>query len=226
MMIDNYFENLIVYQQNTVILGMQGSGKTTLAQDVLDVLPHVPRLIISPQKTKENYGGYGTPIDKISEIQNDTAMLWTGDFSKPTFELICKTLMARTANIMLLVDDVHEFCEKQKMPPQFGKLILSGRNRGIFGLYLSPFPQRVHNDILSAPHIISFKMALRSQIDWLENNAFGNDAELLLPKSLRNERKEILLDCDVDVLPKHSYMYRFDEQTENKLYIGDKQEDG
>ena len=218
-MLESYFENLILYQQNTVFLGMQGVGKTTLVRDALDRIPHVPRLIISPQKPLENYAGYGTPIDKISEIQKG-AMIWNGDFSRSTFELICKTLMSRMADILLIVDDVHEYCEKQKMPPQFGKLILSGRNRGIFGMYLSPFPQMVHSNILSAPHIFSFKMSLRTQIKWLEENAFGNDAELLLPKSLRNPKKEILLDCDLDVLPKHSYLYRFDEDSENQLFLG------
>ena len=222
-MIESYFENLTLYQQNTVILGMQGSGKTTEIKKILDRIPHVPRLIISPQKPLENYAGYGEPITKISEIENNTAMIWNGDFSKSTIELVDKMMMARIADMLIIKDDVHEFCEKQKMPPQFSKLILSGRNRGIFGLYASPFPQKVHNDILSAPHIISFKMALRSQIDWLEENAFGNDAELLLPSSLRNERKEILLDCDLPVLPKHSYIYRFDEDDENQLYLGTEQ---
>ncbi len=212
--------NWTVYQQNIHFLGMQGSGKTTLCKKILDTIPHVPRLIISPQKPLENYGGYGTAIDRISEIQKG-AMIWTGDFSKSTFERICNTLMARCSDIVLVVDDVHEFCAKQKMPPQFNTLIQSGRNRGICGMYLSPSANLVNNYILqSCQHIFAFKMKLHAQIEWLEKNYFGNDAEILIPKDLRNAKKQINLDYDCDVLPKYSYLYRFDEDAHNQLYVG------
>lgn len=212
--------NWTVYQQNIHFLGMQGSGKTTLAKKILDTIPHVPRLIISPQKPLDNYGGYGTAIDKISDIQRG-AMIWTGDFSQSTFERICSTLMARMSDMVLVVDDVHEFCTKQKMPKQFNTLIQSGRNRGICGMYLSPSANLVNNYILqSCQHIFAFRMKLHAQIEWLEKNYFGNDAEILIPKDLRNHKKPITLGYDCDVLPKYSYLYRFDEDANNQLFIG------
>lgn len=213
--------NWVVYQQNISFLGMQGSGKTTLAKKILDTIPSVPRLIISPQKPLENYGGYGTPIDKISDIQKG-AMIWTGDFSQNTFERICNTLMARCSDMVLLVDDVHEFCSKQKMPSNFNTLIQSGRNRGICGMYLSPSANLVNNYILqSCQHIFAFKMKLHSQIEWLEKNYFGNDAEILIAKDLRNPKKIMHLDYDCDVLPKYSFLYRDDSDSQNQLYVGD-----
>jgi len=212
--------NWTVYQQNMMFLGMQGSGKTTLAKSILDTVPHVNRLIISPQIPTENYGGYGTPINKISDIQ-EGAMIWTGDFSVPTFERICATLMARMTNMVLLVDDVHEFCTNQKMPKNFNTLIQSGRNRGICGMYLSPSANLVNNYILqSCQHIFAFRMKLHAQIEWLEKNYFGFDAELLIPKDLRNPRKPINPDFECDVLPAYSYLYRYDQETDNQLFIG------
>jgi hypothetical protein len=111
------------------------------------------------------------------------------------------------SDIVLLVDDVHEFCSKQKMPSNFNTLIQSGRNRGICGMYLSPSANLVNNYILqSCQHIFAFKMKLHSQIEWLEKNYFGNDPEILIAKDLRNPKKPIHLDYSCDVLPKYSFL--------------------
>ena len=214
--------NWTVFQENIGILGIQGSGKTTRCRNILDSIHNTPRLIISPQKPEINYAGYGTPINKVSEIEDGKAMLWIGDTSKSTFESICKIVMARCSNMVIVVDDVQEFCTKQKMNPNFNRMIQSGRNRGICGIYLSPSPNLVHNYILqSCQHILSFRMTLESQIEWLEKNFYGNDAQILLPADRRNPKKPTTIDCQYDILPKYSFLYRFYEDTETSLFIGE-----
>ena len=208
--------NWTVYQQNIAILGMQGGGKTTHAKKILDSIPNSPRLIVSPQNPQEHYGAYAEPISKVSDIENDSAMLWTGDFSKPTFERICQKLMATCSNLVLVVDDVHEFCTKQKMPDHFNRLIQSGRNRGICGVYISPAPNLVHNYILqSCHHVFAFAMNLQSQIEWLEKNYFGVDAQILIPQDKRSKQPSI-----TDDFPKYSFLYRYHANTQNHIGHG------
>ena len=208
-----------VYQENIAILGMQGSGKTTHAKKLLDSIFNIPRLIISPQNTMGNYGNYGMPISSISEIENGKAMLWTGDFGKSTIERIANTIMARCSNMVIVIDDIHEYCSKQKMPDNLNRLIQSGRNRGICGIYISPSANLVNNYILqSCQHIFSFKMTLESQIEWLEKNYFGVDAQLLLPKDRR--QRQPIIQSEFEVLPKFSYLYRYHTDTQNQLFIG------
>lgn len=81
-MLESYFENLTLYQQNTVILGMQGSGKTTLVKDILDRIPHVPRLIISPQNRMRiivvgHTGNFEFPVESDKIVTSGEALKGT-----------------------------------------------------------------------------------------------------------------------------------------------------
>lgn len=216
-----------VFQENIGLLGMQGTGKTTNCTNRLDEIPDVPRLIVSPQKPLENYGSYGEVINKISDIRDGAAQVWNGDFSVSTNERICQTLMARCKNMVYVLDDAHEFCTKQKMPPQWGKLLNSGRNRGICGIYLTPAPNLLNNQVLqSCQHIFAYKMMIKTQIEWIRDNYFGDDAEILLPKERRsknvnfsNALKE--MSEKFSILPKYSYLYRYYADEDNQLILGD-----
>ena len=210
--------NWQVFQENLILLGIQGSGKSTKAKGFLDSIPNVPRLIISPQNPVGNYGLYGEPIYTLDEIQNGRAMLWLGDFSKDTIDRISKTVMERCHNMVFMVDDVHEYCTKQRIPPNFNTLIQSGRNRGICGIYLSPAPNLVHNYILqSGHHIIAFRMNLYNQIEWLESNYFGERAQILIPAELRKSKTPM----EYDTLPKYAFLYRYYMSTESELFVPD-----
>jgi len=210
--------NYVPFQENIGLLGMQGSGKTFRGHKILSALPSIPRLIISPQKPLINYERLGNPIEDITDIRNGGAFIWVGELNSDIHESICDRIMNVCSNFLFVCDDVQEFCKKQKMPPKFERLIGSGRNRGISGMYLSPAPNRVHNTILQAlTHIYAFRMNSEGQVKWLADNYFANDAWLLLQKKLR--KKEPYIRPDIDFLTKGSFIYKKFTDTETQLYL-------
>jgi len=204
-----------VYQENITILGLQGEGKTTKALEILDQIPHVPRWIWSPQRPMELYGAYGDPCDDVAKLTRG-AYVYTGEYSAHNFDRFCRRAMAHS-NLILVFDDIHEYCGKQKIPEDFARLINSGRNRGVVSIFLSPSPNIVNNVILqSSQHIFCFRFNLASQIEWVRKNYFGPDAWILLPRHLRRERPTI---ADYDVLPKHAFLYKKVGDMMNQLVI-------
>ena len=208
--------NWNIHEENIGILGLQGSGKTTLAKNILSAIPSTPRLIISPQNPTVLYAGYGNPINKIEDIQGGAALLWTGRLDDNVFAKICDTVM-HYGNLVMVVDDAHEFCKKQKMPKSWATLINSGRNRGITSIFISPSPNLVHNNVLqSVHHLFSFQFVLESQIEFAKKNFFGNAAYILMPKAVRPDRfKSIEQEAG-----KHDYLYRSISQTEIEFNQG------
>lgn len=194
----------ITHQENILIFGLQGSGKTTLAKNFLDSIPSTPRLIISPQRPMELYGQYGNPISSVDEIKEGGAFVWIAN--KPDenmFNRICKKVMS-LKNMVMVVDDAHEFCKKQKMPKEWDTLINSGRNRGITSIFISPAPNLLHNVIIqSSQHLLSFRFAIESQIEYAKKNFFGDVAYLLLFPPARPYKYK-----DLPQLEKHDHIHR------------------
>jgi len=207
------------YYEDIGIFGKKGEGKTERAKRVLDLIPNLPRWIWSPQRPLENYSGYGEPVTTIEDLKYG-AYLFNGDYTRENFKRFCTRAFHHIRNIVLVIDDVHEQCTKQFISPEFESLILSGRNRGISSIFISPPPSKVHNSILSqCSHIFAYKMTLYSQIEWIEKNFFGQEAWLLLTKDLRN--RFYTGENDPDQLPKYSYLYRKDVDMKTQIMIPD-----
>jgi len=201
------------------IFGKKGEGKTTRAKIILDLIPNIARWIWSPQRPLENYAGYGEPVTSISDLKHG-AYIWAGDYTKSNFLEFCYKSFHHMRNIINVIDDVHEQVTKQFIPPEFEHLILSGRNRGISSIFLSPAPAKVHNSILSqCSHIFSYKLTLVKQIEWLRDNFYGQEAWLLLTKDLRN--RYYTQPNDIDQLPAFSYLYRKDTDMKTQIMIPD-----
>lgn len=210
--------NYSPFYENISILGQQGEGKTKKGRDILNVIPNIPRWIWSPQRPTENFQGYGTYVNKIEDLQHG-AYVWTGDFGTKTFLKFISKAFYEMKNLVVLVDDVHEQCTKQSIPPDFEHFILSGRNRGLSGIYLSPFPNRVHNSILgSSQHMFAFRFDLQSQIEWMRANFFGDEAWFLVSKE---KRRLFNGENDLTKLPKHSFMYRKNTDEFNQIYLSE-----
>lgn len=212
--------NWIVFEENIGVLGQQGQGKSWEVKRILDDVPNYSRFIWSPQKTLENYGEYGERISNIEDINEGGFYLWIGDYTPKTFLKICDRIFFHIRNMIFVVDDVHEQCKKQSIPPEFEHLILSKRNDGICGIYISPTPQKVNNTILSScQHMFSFRFDLQIQIEWMRDNFFGDEAWILLSK---DKRKKGCFDTenDLDILPKHSVLYRKNTEQDCQLRLG------
>jgi len=202
--------NLNVYQENIGILGMQGCGKTFHGKSILDSLPNVPRLIYSPQSTMINYSEYGDPITKISQIENGKAMLWMGEYSESMFTQINNRIYREIKDCLFVVDDAHEHCSKHAINKSWERVIQSKRNDGIFGLYISPAPNLLHNTILqSLKHIFAFRFNLYSQTEWLAKNYFGDEGWLLLDKKVREQNNKVSpIHNELEYLAVGSYLYK------------------
>jgi len=206
------------FNENIGILGMQGSGKTTMAKTILDAMPTIPRWIWSPQRPMDHYGAYGVPVGDLNRLRGDAACLWTGEFTAHVFDQFCTRAM-NWSNFIIVWDDIHEYVKKQKIPEPFARLINSGRNRGIGNIFITPAPNIVNNVVLqSCKHIYGFPQGLESNIQWLDAQYFGPDAYVLLPRHLR--RKEPTIGAEWDVLPRYSYLYRKYTDTTNTLVVG------
>ncbi len=204
------------FKEDIGIFGQKGGGKTTRARLVLDTIPNIPRWIWSPQRPLENYQGYGVPVTKIEELKHG-AIIWNGIYSKENFiKFISRAFQMR--NLVIVIDDCHEYVSKQFIPTEFETFILSGRNRGLSSIFLSPMPSKVHNSILAqCSHIFAYKFTLQTQIEWIRDNFFGNEAWLLLPKDLRN--KFYTDEKSIEQLPKFSYLYRKDSDSKTQIMI-------
>ena len=219
-MVSTWSFPFVLYQQNILILGMQGSGKTSLANYLLTarVFRHAPRLIWSPQNPTTNYPGLGKPARNVRQLGRG-AHVWVGDYTQPTFQAICRHLMTHVTNYVLVVDDAHEQVSKQKIDPAFSRLINSGRNRGITCVFITPYPNLITNQILQAcRHRFCFRLDLESQVKWVANSIYGRDAWLLMPRDLR--QKQPTQYADLDVLPDHSFLYRYDGDIRNQVIVG------
>lgn len=208
------------HQENVAILGMQGTGKTSLARKILRTVPQVPRVIWSPQLPMEHYGAFGRPTSNVADIVRNpgAAWVWVGEFGPREFDAICTALMEHAHNVIFVIDDIHERVTKHKVPAPFARLINSGRNRGICCIFITPSPNIVHNNVLqSSHHVFAFAFPLETQIEWLSKNYFGRDAYVLIPRQLR--RKEPTLGADYDVLPPHSYLYKHHASSEAQLHV-------
>ena len=65
-----------------------------------------------------------------------------------------------------------------------------------------------------------------NQIEWIQKNYFGNDAQVLLPRDRRNPKLQLSekiasIAESFEVLPKYSYLYRAFYDSENQLILGD-----
>lgn len=203
-----------IFYENVAILGMQGDGKTTICRQLLDDIPDVPRIIWASQRPKEHYEGYGDFVNNIDELGRGF-FVYTGEYTEKNFIKFLNKVHS-LHDILIVIDDAHEWCSKQFLPPEWKNLILSGRNRGIHTIFLSPFPNSLHNTILgSCAHYYCFRFTLKSHIEWVKENVFGDQAWILLDRNKRLKDDPSF----PDQLPKRSYLYRNMNETENQLMV-------
>lgn len=95
------------------------------------------------------------------------------DIGVDHFNFVCDYIWRNLKNIVFLVDEVHKFCTKFKIPEHFNTLVTVGQgepyNIGIIAI--TQRPANVHNDVISQSSIIiAFRLNLFSEAETVSKN--------------------------------------------------------
>jgi DNA helicase HerA-like ATPase len=174
-----------VYQNNvTIIFGKRGSGKTTLAKELIK---HDKRLI-----TLDTLGEYG------GSIVHNEGEIYSAIKSNPSkFNLSLRSdnekifdFLYNITNYRLVIEELSYYCSSARIPKSLLKIILWGRHRKINFMGIAQRPAIISKTITSqATHIYVFNQSEPRDIDYLVKSGFDENAIQKLPqyKYIRKE---------------------------------------
>ena len=193
------------FNEDCVIIGMKGSGKSYLANEILRGLKNIP--VIVYDFNSQFHDARSVVLHDIKEVftvfdaGQKHIIFQPFNKSEETFTKYCDEIFKRS-NIVAMIDETHIYVSKQKILKAYNNLILSGRPRGISVISISSRPANLPNNALTnARHIFAFKLNLESDIIFLES-WLGSQAWELLPQAQRKKNQE------APELPEHSFYYR------------------
>ena len=197
--------SFVAYNEDAVIVGKKGSGKTYLANEILRALTNVRIIVYDFQWSFHDTRGVVVhniqEAFKLFDAGQKHIIFQPYDKSETAFVQYCEGIFARS-NVVALIDEAHVHVSKMKILKAYNNLILSGRPRGISVISISSRPANLPNNALTnARHIFAFKLNLESDIKFLQS-WLGDQAWELLPKEQRKKNIEM------DEIPEHSFYYR------------------
>jgi len=197
--------NFLAYNEDCVIVGKKGSGKTYLANEILRALSNVRIIVYDFQWSFHDTRGVVVhniqEVFKVFDAGQKHIIFQPYDKTETVFVQYCEGIFARS-NVVALIDEAHVHVSKMKILKAYNNLILSGRPRGISVISISSRPANLPNNALTnSRHIFAFKLNLESDIKFLQS-WLGDQAWELLPKEQRKKNIEM------DEIPEHSFYYR------------------
>ena len=194
------------YNEDCVIVGMKGSGKTYLANEILRGLSNVNVIVYDFNwQFSESRAVVIHNIDELFKAYDHNGgghwIFQPHDKSEDIFVKYCDEIFKR-ANVVSMIDEAHMFVSKMRILKAYNNLILSGRPRGISVISISSRPANLPNNALTnSRHIFAFRLNLESDVKFLES-WLGSQAWELLPKE---QRKKNIEAPEIEV---HSFYYR------------------
>lgn len=203
--------NFTAYDQDIVITGAKGSGKSYLANTILKSLNGITVMVYDYNfQFSDSRSILVHTVDEMFDLYDESGhghfILQPFDNSLETFKKFCSGIFKR-GNIVAIMDEAHSFCSKQARLKEFDNIILSGRPRGISAITISTRPASLPNNVLTnAKHVFAFRLNLESDARYLES-WMGSSVWQLFPKDKRVKMKE------AQELEPYSFYYRnMDEQ--------------
>ena len=158
------------FNEDCIIVGMKGGGKTYLANEILHSLTNIPVIVFD-----FNWGFHDSravvvhnlqEVFKIFDEMKGHIIFQPYDKSQAVFESFCAQIFARS-NLVTIIDETHQYCSKQRILKPYNDLILSGRPRGISVISISSRPANLSNNALTnARHIFAFRLNLQSDVEF------------------------------------------------------------
>ena len=181
------------FNEDCVIVGMKGGGKTYLANEILHSLKNIPVIVFDFNWGFHDSRAVGVhklqEVFKIYDEMKGHIIFQPYDKSKLVFESFCGEIFKRS-NLVTIIDETHQYTSKQGICKPYNDLILSGRPRGISVISISSRPANLPNNALTnARHIFAFRLNLQSDVEFLES-WLGSQAWELLPKEQRKKNQE------------------------------------
>lgn len=156
------------------IFGKTQSGKSYFAKKL--VANYENRIMYD---LKREYSHLGVCVNSLHALDNAVRSGCTKIVYQPIdievdhFDMICNYIWRNLRNIVFLVDEVHKYCTKFKIPENFNTLVTVGQgdpyNIGIIAI--TQRPANVHNDVISQSSIIvAFRLNLFSEAETVSKN--------------------------------------------------------
>ena len=198
--------NFQAYEEKITIVGASGSGKSYLANVIMKSLNGVAVWVFDPNfQFHSSRAMVFNDLNELLKVYDGAKrghyILQPHDNSENTFRRFNSEAFKR-GNVVIIEDEIHNFCSKQKVIKEFNQVILSGRPRGISVISISSRPASCPNHVLSnSKHVFAFPLRLESDLKFLEGY-LGSDVWILMPKDKRHKLR------DEAELPEHTFFYR------------------
>jgi len=194
------------YNEDIIIIGQKGSGKTYLANELLKGFKNLNCIVYD--FNFQFHSSNAVVLHNLNEVWTLYDNQHGGNFifqpfdkSENTFNAYCKGIFDR-GNCIAMIDETHQYVSKMRILKPYNDLILSGRPRGVSVISISSRCQNLPNNALTnSRHIFCFKLNLESDVQFLESWLGAQAWELLPPE----QRKKNL---DAPQIPEHSFYYR------------------
>ena len=198
--------NFEAYEEKITIVGASGSGKSYLANVIMKSLNGVAVWVFDPNF--QFHSSRAMVFNDLTELlkvydgaKRGHYILQPHHNSENTFRRFNAEAFKR-GNLVIIDDEIHNFCSKQKVIKEFNQGILSGRPRGGSVISISSRPASCPNHVLSnSKHVFAFKLNLESDLKFLEG-FLGRDVWMIMPQDKRKRLK------DESQLEEHSFYYR------------------
>ncbi len=198
--------NFVPYNESIVITGSQGSGKSYLANTLLQNLHGVNVFVWDFNHAFHDsrsvlVNHLDEMIEMFNEYKQGKFILQDFDKEEPQFRRFCKYAFSK-GNCVVIIDEAHNYVTKQKILKEYNQLILSGRPRGISVISISTRPATLPNNVLTnAKHVVAFRLNIESDVKFLES-WMGSEVWQLVAKNKRSKHQ------DMPEIPEHSFFYR------------------
>ena len=194
--------NFSPFQDDVLIVGKKGEGKTEKGKQITTTIPEIPYWIWD---YSNKFQGFGHLVHSLDQLAYGQFVIQATDKSKENYGRFLDKAFNEFSNLVIITDELHQYTNKNEVFQPLYHFILSGRNRGLNSIFMTTRPQSVPNYILTnISHLFAYRLSLQSDIDWLKDY-IGQEAWLLIPK---DKRKFYVEPEAPDVLPKFSYIYR------------------
>ena len=207
--------NFVPYNESIVITGAQGSGKSYLANVLLQNLHGVNVFVWDFNHAFHDsrsvlVNHLDDMMEMFREYKKGKYILQDYDKEEDQFRRFCKFAF-HTGNCVVIIDEAHNYNTKQKIIKEYNQLILSGRPRGISVVSISTRPATLPNNVLTnAKHVFAFRLNIESDVKFLES-WMGSEVWQLVAKNKRSKHQEM------PEIAEHSFFYRNHDNPEGQV---------